>query len=193
MAQPPDQSYTITNTYERDMTDRPSWIFAYGSLIWRPEPGWLARAEGFVQGWRRAFYQGSPDHRGTPDAPGRVVTLLPAPGELTWGAAYLIEPHTFDALDLREQGGYARHELRFHPRGAAPHPATVYVATPDNPHYLGPAPIDAIAAHIRRSHGPSGPNDEYALRLAEALRAMDADDPHVFAVEAALLATSGAT
>jgi cation transport protein ChaC len=33
------------------------------------------------------------------------------------------------------------------------------------------------------SSGPSGPNDEYVLRLAEALRLLGADDPHVFEIE----------
>jgi cation transport protein ChaC len=39
---------------------------------------------------------------------------------------------------------------------------------------------------VRRSRGPSGPNLEYVLRLAESLRALGAQDEHVFALEAAL-------
>lgn len=59
----------------------------------------------------------------------------------------------------------------------------MYVSTDTNPNYLGPAPIDQIAAQVLRSRGPSGPND-YVLRLAEALREIEGQDPHVFALEA---------
>ncbi len=59
----------------------------------------------------------------------------------------------------------------------------VYMATPGNPNYLGPAPLEDIAAQVRGSEGPSGHNVEYVARLAESLRLMEADDAHVFALE----------
>ncbi len=45
---------------------------------------------GFLRGWRRAWFQGSTDHRGTPAAPGRVVTLIPDAEASTYGAAYRV-------------------------------------------------------------------------------------------------------
>ena len=49
------------------------WIFGYGSLIWRPDFAFEESRIAVLMGWRRAFTQGSPDHRGTPRAPGRDI------------------------------------------------------------------------------------------------------------------------
>src|SRR5581483_11846825 len=65
------------------------WIFAYGSLIFRPDFPWIERRRAFVRGWARRFWQGSPDHRGVPEAPGRVVTLVARDG-FCGGCAYRI-------------------------------------------------------------------------------------------------------
>lgn len=185
-------THPVRSTGQDLPTDRPaSWIFAYGSLIWRPEPGTLTSLPGHVSGYTRRLYQGSPDHRGTPDAPGRVLTLLPEPDARCHGLACLLPDDLLDALDRREQGGYQRVCLPFHSdHPGAPSHVLTYIATPDNPHYLGYATISDIAAHIARAHGPSGPNADYVLHLARALRALHIHDDHIFAVEAALLALS---
>ena len=62
-------------------SDEPLWVFGYGSLVWRTgELATVAASGGVcVRGQRRAWWQGSTDHRGTPEAPGRVVTLVPEP------------------------------------------------------------------------------------------------------------------
>jgi cation transport regulator ChaC len=86
-----------------------------------------------------------------------------------------------ERLDFREKGGYRLAEVGLMLAGdEAPTAGVVYIATPDNPNYLGPAPLDAIAAQVRACCGPSGRNIDYVLKLAEALRAIDAADQHVF-------------
>ena len=174
------------------------WIFGYGSLIWKPGFTWTERRVGFIRGWRRRFYQGSYDHRGVPGNPGRVVTLLPDEQSTTWGMAFRIqgqeEQRVLAQLDHREKGGYRRcREPVFagNPEeDATPtvKEALVYVATEENPHYLGPATPEQIAHQALGARGPSGPNTEYILELADALRRLDVDDDHVFAVDAALRA-----
>lgn len=127
--------------------------------------------------------------------PGRVVTLVPCddPEECVWGVAYKIReediPQVRSHLDFREKGGYETREVVFNPN--PPHPEfgticlNVYIGSEDNPFFLGPAPVEEIAHQIYNSVGPSGPNKEYLLNLAHALRkiAPHADDEHLFSLE----------
>ena len=171
------------------------WIFGYGSLMWRPAFPHCERHVGTIRGWSRRFWQGSPDHRGVPGAPGRVVTLVPAtrPQETCLGVAYRIGAGERDEilaqLDHREVAGYERFTTRFEFAERGDQRAVdvlVYIAGRDNANYLGPAPLDEIADHICASTGPSGSNVEYVLELAQALRESEApfhEDEHTFAVE----------
>lgn len=254
-----------------------TWVFGYGSLIWKPDFRYLERRVGYVDGWVRRFYQGSTDHRGVPGAPGRVVTLIPAdhahaqedevgggalegkagtpaPGAAgeageggegkgptsnstsrrTYGMCYKLDPTdvaaVFAYLTHREKCGYACETLlvRFASGGdvdgaggdvgednraalgrslrssssrisdgnSAGAGATkesdvgeesvraiCWMATPDNDEYLGPAALDAMAAQIARSVGPSGPNSEYLFGLERALLALGLPvDAHVDAL-----------
>ncbi len=139
-----------------------AWIFGYGSLVWRPDFPYVERRTAAIDGWSRRFWQGSTDHRGVPGDPGRVVTLVREPGARCWGRAYRIGGRDGEAilegLAFREKGGYDRIVLDLHFAGApeAPAPGFVYFANPDNPNWLGPAPLADIARQVRRSRGPSG-------------------------------------
>jgi cation transport regulator ChaC len=171
----------------------PAWVFGYGSLIWRPTFPFEDRRAGWIEGWARRFWQGSTDHRGVPGAPGRVVTLVARAGARCVGVAYKLpkseKREILAHLDHREKGGYERHLVDVHVDAGSPEEmlhALVFIAAEANPEYLGPAPVGVIAEQVRRSHGPSGPNTEYVLRLAEALRAMHAEDDHVFEVAEAV-------
>jgi len=106
------------------------WLFGYGSLIWRPAIPHTATYDGYITPYRRAFYQASTDHRGTPDAPGRVVTLLSPPAGAppvaadnhswrVYGRAFRLPDADAQAImadvDVREQGGYTRTRVTVHP------------------------------------------------------------------------------
>lgn len=165
--------------------EAPLWVFGYGSLMWRPGFRHRERRPARAEGWARRFWQGSTDHRGVPGAPGRVVTLLPQTGAHCWGMAFRVDPElrprVLAELDHRERGGFERIVLEVYLADHGPRVAALsYVAFEDNPNYLGPAPLDALAAQVRRSRGPSGSNVEYVLELARALRGLAVADSHVF-------------
>lgn len=176
------------------MNPQNTWIFGYGSLIWRPDFPYIEQSRARLNGWKRRFWQGSHDHRGTPDAPGRVVTLVPDGAYHCDGVAYLVSPEiiseTFEVLDYREKNGYERHLISLHLIDQRVVPGVVYIAARDNFAYLGDASLEDITTQISNSHGPSGHNTEYALELAKALRHWQIDDEHVFSVADRLKPTS---
>lgn len=161
------------------------WIFGYGSLIWRPGFEFDEVQTGYIRGWSRRFWQGSTDHRGVPNAPGRVVTLVRAPDDVTWGRVYRICPaeatRVLADLDVREQGGYDRKNVPvFAEDGEVVTPdALLYRATEQNPEFLGEGKMEDMAKQILRSVGPSGTNVEYLLELHHALERLNIRDQHI--------------
>ncbi|TID16230.1 hypothetical protein CANINC_004229 [Pichia inconspicua] len=73
---------TITS---QELINEPLWIFGYGSLMFKPPlhdlpeiSSQLVRFHGHIPGYIRRFWQSSSDHRGTPELPGRVATIIGA-------------------------------------------------------------------------------------------------------------------
>ena len=97
-------------------------------------------------------------------------------------------PNVIDYLDFREKNGYKAIWVTFNPKdnNRCPFQAKMYIATPCNKFYLGPAPLPEIADQILFSKGPSGTNHEYLMNLAEAVRSIHPEikDDHLFQLEA---------
>uniref|UniRef100_H2Z530 Uncharacterized protein n=1 Tax=Ciona savignyi TaxID=51511 RepID=H2Z530_CIOSA len=167
-------------------------VFGYGSLVWLPKFAYHHREVGCIHGFVRRFWQGNVSHRGVPGSPGRVVTLVADREGVTWGVAYHLKgkqqiESALQHLVTREmiKGGYDVATTMFH--GQLSYNVLTFVATPDNAHYLGPAPVDTVANTIVNSRGQSGHNLEYIFNLVDALRveAPQGVDNHLHSLEEA--------
>ncbi|KAM7255861.1 hypothetical protein ACFE04_011602 [Oxalis oulophora] len=161
------------------------WVFGYGSLIWKTGFHYDDSLVGFIKGYRRVFYQGSTDHRGTPEFPGRTVTLEPAQDQVCWGVAYKIvkkedQDIALTYLEVREKQYDQKAYLDLFTDPTSTKPAVsgvmVYIGSADkkvNINYLGPASLEDIAKQIIHAEGPSGPNRDYLFQLERALLQID--------------------
>ncbi|KAK9841428.1 hypothetical protein WJX74_005579 [Apatococcus lobatus] len=172
------------------------WIFGFGSLIHKAGFEYAERLVGYIKGYRVVWHQGSTDHRGTPEAPGRVVTILPAEKDRRcWGAAYRLcgsreqQEKTLKYLEWREKQYDQRAKCAFFTTEDDAKPrvqrATVFIATSNmktNPLYLGPAALEDIAQQISTACGPSGDNCDYVYALAESYLKMGLHDEELEAL-----------
>jgi cation transport protein ChaC len=70
------------------------WVFAYGSLIWKPGYDWVEERIGLLRGWHRAFCLGWDNRfRGTPERPGLMMAI--DRGGACKGVAHRLPPERF--------------------------------------------------------------------------------------------------
>ncbi|XP_056282710.1 glutathione-specific gamma-glutamylcyclotransferase 1-like [Pseudoliparis swirei] len=173
------------------------WIFGYGSLVWKPDFAFKMSKIGFIKGYKRRFWHGDTFYRGDEEKPARVATLVEDEESCTWGVAYEVTDsqieESLQKLNMREVvlGGYITETVEFIPKekGQGALLALVYIATSDNPSFLGPASVKEIAAQIATCRGNTGHNIEYVVRLAEFMRLYcpEVEDEHLFSLEATVL------
>jgi glutathione-specific gamma-glutamylcyclotransferase len=170
------------------------WIFGYGSLMWNPNFEYLNTENGYLIGWNRQFCQASPDHRGTPESPGCVVTLIPQKDSRCYGRLYQISrqeyQRVFAYLDQRECEGYQRLTITVQALDGSSREAVVYIADQHNPHFKQNWTLDTIAKRILVSSGPSGSNLDYFLKLRSCLSQFSPKDEHVEEIANIISATS---
>ncbi len=157
------------------MTERDDdiWIFAYGSLMWRPGFDHEAMAPALLRGYHRSFCVYSVHYRGTPERRGLVLGL--DRGGACRGMAIRVragdEPAVLAYLDEREQVTmvYRRRQLPIRLDDGRRVPAWTYVADPRHEQYAAGLDPAHMAAIIRDASGRSGPNREYLASTLEHL------------------------
>jgi glutathione-specific gamma-glutamylcyclotransferase len=145
------------------------WVFAYGSLMWRPGFQSEEAAHAKLVGWRRAFCIYSRHHRGSPQRPGLVLGL--DRGGVCEGIAYRVAPKNVAAtlayLRDREQIGSVYREalvpVRLMTREHSEVLALAFLVERAHPSYAGSLPLCEQAQLIRGAAGESGNNIDYLL------------------------------
>jgi glutathione-specific gamma-glutamylcyclotransferase len=145
------------------------WIFAYGSLMWRPGFAYEEARHARLIGYRRCFCIYSMYHRGTPQRPGLVLGL--DRGGTSEGIAYRISAVNYPAivryLREREQvsGVYREMRVAVALLGGTRREvmALTYVVERAHPSYAGRLSLVRQARLIRGASGLSGMNLDYLI------------------------------
>ena len=153
------------------------WVFAYGSLMWRPGFDFLERRTARLVGAHRALCVYSFVHRGTPEKPGLVLGL--DHGGNCRGIAYRVASSkraaTIDYLRAREQVTKVYREawravwLDDDPQQSVR--ALGYVVDRGHRQYAGRLPLVQQLHYVRQGHGRSGACRDYVLAAVKELEA----------------------
>jgi cation transport protein ChaC len=170
------------------------WVFAYGSLMWRPGFEHVDHVTAHLSGARRALCVWSYVHRGTREHPGLVLGL--DRGGSCRGVAYRVAAANRAAVVayLRERelvtDVYREvvRPVRLDTPGRPVVAALTYVVDRAHRQYAGRLPPETILAHVRDSHGRSGANADYVINTVRHLEGLGFRDAILEKVAAALLA-----
>jgi cation transport protein ChaC len=162
------------------------WIFAYGSLMWRPGFAYAEAGPARLHGYHRSLCIYSIVHRGTPEQPGLVLGL--DRGGSCRGWAFRIDPEQeaeiLAYVDGRElvTDVYRRKRLPV-TVGSRRVAAWSYVVRREHPQYAGQLAQGRLLDLVRRGAGRSGHCRDYLLSTVSHLEAMGiVDGPlHVLA------------
>jgi len=161
-----------------DRTDEDLWVFAYGSLMWRPDFPFQERVHARVTGLHRSLCIYSFVHRGTPERPGLVLGL--DRGGACRGIGYRVaaadRAATIAYLRQREQATAVYREvtrtmcITDTPQRQVS--ALCYVVDRSHPQYAGRLTLDEQLRLVLQGHGQSGANPDYVIETVKSMEAI---------------------
>lgn len=152
------------------------WVFAYGSLMWRPGFDYDDAVPAHLEGAHRSLCIYSVVHRGVPGRPGLVLGL--DLGGFCQGLAFrAAKAKAADVLSYLRKRELVTHvyqerrrKVKLLDSSGRQVSALCYLADRSHPQYAGALPVDLQASIVRRSRGRSGHNIEYVLNTIACLR-----------------------
>ena len=165
------------------------WVFAYGSLLWKPAIEVAEQVPAVLHGWHRHFCIRITRFRGTPDQPGLMMSLVP--GGSCRGALLRIAGD--GALDnLRKLW---RREMTVKPPNAPPRwvsvkagqqvvPSIAFVADRRGRNYVNGLAPDRIAEVLCSAVGHWGSGAEYLMQTVDELDRLGIRDMSLWRLQA---------
>lgn len=168
--------------------DKPLHLFAYGSLIWRPEIEHVGEARGVLRGWHRSFCLRQYRFRGTPESPGLMLALdeggecegvifeLPS-GDLEqqldrlFRREFTVKPNTYTPCWMTVD------------TEAGPIEVLVFVMNRLSSLYAGNLAVENVAATLAKSCGHLGTGAEYLLNTVVQLEQRGIHDPYLWRLQ----------
>jgi cation transport protein ChaC len=177
------------------------WVFAYGSLIWRPGFAHAGQHRALLRGWHRSFCLWSHRYRGTPERPGLVLGL--DRGGACHGVVFRVPGATaaevLRYLDDRELPDGS--EMVYHRRLVPVRvletpgmvvPAVTYVVNRTCRNYVPRLAPERAAEVIAGGVGQMGANRDYLLNTLSHLADLGVRDARLERIAALLPQTRGA-
>jgi cation transport protein ChaC len=193
----PDPAYTALEEADYDqLADRlheelgedPLWLFAYGSLIWKPEFDYVERHRALLHGWHRSFCLHLTRWRGMPHQPGLMLAL--DSGGRCNGVAYRLLPERrreqIRRLVYREVGS---HEDTYTVRWVNAHTpegpvrALGFWIGPKGPRAVRRQPLEQVAHILARACGHGGSCAEYLYNTVSHLEAFGIRDRNLWRLQ----------
>lgn len=188
-ASPQDHLETIRTLFSGPDQHDETWIFAYGSLIWKPACDYVEMRTGLLHGWHRAFCLGwNTRFRGSETNPGLMLAL--DRGGACNGVLYRLPPDRRDdclvKLFEREMGWMPS---AFPPRwvtvrnGERQVRALTFCIDRKSGRYISGLSETEIADVLARATGTRGSMAEYLHATVEHLEQMGIHDPHLWRLQ----------
>jgi cation transport protein ChaC len=164
------------------------WVFAYGSLIWKPGFAHVETRRGVAEGWRRSFCLRIVRFRGTRARPGLMMQL--DSGGSCDGLLMRLPP----GEEVVELDKLWRREITAKPPGNMPRwidvasgPDTVkaiaFTANPKKDNYVHNLPAGEVADILATAAGHWGSGAEYLWNTVTALEQAGIHDRHLWELQ----------
>jgi cation transport protein ChaC len=175
------------------------WIFAYGSLIWKPACDFIEIRTGLLRGWHRAFCLGwNTRFRGSEQNPGLMLAL--DHGGACRGVAYRLPPERIETCLIK----LLEREMGWKPSPFPPRwidvltrngriRALTFCIDRHSGRYVAGLSEAEIAAVLARAVGARGSMAEYLYNTIHHLERMGIHDPHLWRLQDMVAAEIEAT